>query len=344
MGWSRREALRAVVVGTVGAGCGVHSVLAQDESARFRLALAHRAWPMNLPAILAEQLGYLQQEGLELEWLDLPTQSRVAQALSTTADIAIVPFYQVLQLQASGVAVRSVALLGRSPQWVLALASRATLGPRGLRGLRSLRIGVPELGSAAYSLAKAALVRAGLEANRLEFTAHPTPESVLTALRAGEVDALCMVDPWMTQLEQRGEVRVLADTRTIRGTVAAMGGDLPGSCLMVKESFLRSRPAACQSLVNGVVRSLKWLRTAGPSDLIRTVPEPFFGGDRALYLAAFARLREALSTDGLVAPESVRVAVNFAAEADSAVTLDRIVADRAFTNELVLRAKARFGA
>jgi len=38
-----------------------------------------------------------------------------------------------------------------------------------------------------------------------------------------------------------------------------------------------------------MVHALKWLQTAGPSDLIKTVPENHFQGDRALYLAAFER-------------------------------------------------------
>lgn len=356
MGWSRRGALRAGVLGAAAFGCPVPSVLAQEESARVRVAIAHRAWPMNLPVVLADQLGYFKQEGLELDWLDLPNQSGVTQALlsggrpsnpqaaSAAADLAVVPLHQVIQLQSGGLAARSVVLQGRSPQWVLALASRATLGTRGLRGLRSLRIGVTEIGSTGYALAKAVLLRAGLEADTLEFKAIPSAEGVVSALRSGEVDALCLVDPWITQLEQRGEVRVLADTRGLRGTMGAIGASLPGGCLMVKESYLRSQPAVCQSLVNGVVRSLKWLKTAGPSDLIRTVPEAFLGGDRALYLAAFAKLREALSTDGLVDADGLRAAINFAANADSAVLADRLVAERAYTNELVLRAKVLFSA
>ncbi len=38
-----------------------------------------------------------------------------------------------------------------------------------------------------------------------------------------------------------------------------------------------------QALTNAMVRALKWLQKAGPSDLIKMVPENFLLGDRALY-------------------------------------------------------------
>ena len=40
------------------------------------------------------------------------------------------------------------------------------------------------------------------------------------------------------------------------------------------------------------------LQTAGPSDIVKTVPEGYLLGDRAVYLAAFDKVREAISTDG----------------------------------------------
>lgn len=142
MGWSRRGALRAGVVGAVAGFSHVPWAWAQGEAGRVRLAAAHRAWPMNLPVVLAEHLGYFKQEGLDFEWLDLPTQSRVAQVVlsgsglsppsgAPATELALLPFEQVLQLQAGGLAARCLVLQGRSPQWVLGLASRAAWGPRG---------------------------------------------------------------------------------------------------------------------------------------------------------------------------------------------------------------------
>ena len=52
-------------------------------------------------------------------------------------------------------------------------------------------------------------------------------------------------------------------------------------------------------MVDAMVHALKWLQTAGPSDIIKTVPESYFLGDRALYLAAFTLLVLPIALAGL---------------------------------------------
>ena len=44
---------------------------------------------------------------------------------------------------------------------------------------------------------------------------------------------------------------------------------------------------------------------SGDAYIIRTVPEPYFQGDRALYLAAFSKVRETISPDGLMPDDGV---------------------------------------
>ena len=45
------------------------------------------------------------------------------------------------------------------------------------------------------------------------------------------------------------------------------------ACLYTRADFVKANPNTCQALANAVVRGLKWLQTAGPSDIIKT------GGD-----------------------------------------------------------------
>jgi ABC-type nitrate/sulfonate/bicarbonate transport system substrate-binding protein len=66
---------------------------------------------------------------------------------------------------------------------------------------------------------------------------------------------------------------------------------------------VQKNPNTCQALANAIVHGLKWLQTAGPSDIIKTVPEGYLLGDRALYLASFNKVREAISLDGMIPDE-----------------------------------------
>ena len=48
---------------------------------------------------------------------------------------------------------------------------------------------------------------------------------------------------------------------------------MPAGCLYAPSEFILKNPGTCQALAHAVVHSLKWLQTAGPSDMIKTVPE-----------------------------------------------------------------------
>lgn len=188
------------------------------------------------------------------------------------------------------------------------------------------------------------LSRAGLKASDVSFVGVGVSASALTALRSGQIDAISNVDPVMTMLEQKADVKIISDTRTLKGTQDVFGGSMPSGCLYASADFVQKNPNTCQALANAIVHALKWLQTAGPGDIIKTVPENYLLGDRALYLASFDKVREALSTDGMVPAEGPKTALNAIASFDTSVKADRIDLARTFTNEFARRAKDRFKA
>ena len=167
---------------------------------------------------------------------------------------------------------------------------------------------------------------------------------LLARYRAGELDVLSANDPLVTLLEQRGEIRVLADTRSVHGTQALLGGPVPGGALCAPAAWLSQQPDTAQALTHGAVRALKWLQTAGPADLIKALPEPVMGADRALYLAAFDKARGAFSPDGVLHPEAARAALTVHARLDPALQVADIALAATYTNQFSLKAKTRFRA
>ena len=97
-------------------------------------------------------------------------------------------------------------------------------------------------------------------------------------MRSGQIDAISNTDPVMTMLEQKGDVKIVSDTRTLKGTRDVFGGPMPAACLYAPVDFIQKNPNTCQALANAIVHGLKWLQTAGPSDIIRTVPETYLLG------------------------------------------------------------------
>ena len=74
-----------------------------------------------------------------------------------------------------------------------------------------------------------------------------------------------------------------------------------------------------------MVHALKWLQTAGPSDIIKAVPESYMLGDRGLYLAAFNKVRDALAVDGLMPEAGPSTALRSLALVDELVRSGQLV-------------------
>ncbi len=310
---------------------------ARPERTRVVITVNGKAAMPYLPLTVAEQLGYFKAEGLDVEVVE-------AVPGGPAGDVTCAQFDQALGMVARGAPVQSFVQLARTPGIALGASARAVPGLRGADDLRGRRIGVPSLGSTSHLVAAAALARAGVPASELTFIPVGGMPSAPQAVRAGQVDALCAPDPALTVLEQRAEVRLVADTRTLRGTQEVFGGPVPGACLYAPVDFLQKYPVTCQALAHAIVHALKWLRTAGPRDMLLTVPDAYLLGDRAVYLAAFERMRESISPDGLLAPEAAATALRALASFDPVVRAERLEPARVFTNEHARRAKERFGA
>lgn len=306
---------------------------ARVEKTRIAIAVPGRGELPYLPLTIAEQLGYFKAEGLEVDLLEGP---------AGTADVSAGTFDQVISLQARGLALQSFVLQGRTPAIALGVSMRTVPNYRSVADLRGLRVGVSAPGSPSHLMANRVLALAGLKPEEMNFISVGQSAPAQSALRAGQIDALCNSDPAMTLLEQRAEVRIVSDTRTLRGTEQVFGGPMPAACLMATQDFIQKHPQTCQALAHATVHALKWLQTAGPRDIVKTVPEAYLLGDRALYLASFDKLRESISLDGVLSPEGARTALRALSAFDTGVGSGRVELARTFTNAFARRAKDRF--
>lgn len=348
--WSRRACLAAGSALAFGAladgGPGQPAGAVGRSRARVLVAVEDRRAFCYLPLTIAERLGYFTLQGLDVQMLERTDAAQAAQlVLSGAAQVMSVPFSAAIALQARGYRIQSIVLQARAPQLVLGVSTR-TLGHfRDWRDLRGKRIAIPAAGSGPHRMTRLLMARSGIQsATEVHFVTLPESAEAADAFRTGAVDALCYPDPVMTQLEQEGAMRVVADTRTPRGSEEVFGGPMPAGCLCVPEEFARTQPGVCQSLADALVMALKWLQTAGPSDIIKAVPESYFRGDRALYLAAFTRAREAWAPDGLMPERGPLVAARVLSQLDDSGQLQRVPLERTYTNEFARRAKQRFRA
>lgn len=318
---------------------------AKLEKTRVSIAVGGKAAFYYLPLTISEQLGYFKDEGVDVEISDFAGGARALQALvGGSADIVSGAYEHTINMQSKNQFIQSFVLQGRAPQIALGVSTKTLPNYQALADLRGKKIGVSAPGSSTNMVANLVLSRAGVKASEVSYVGVGTAAGALTALRSGQIDAICNTDPVMTMLEQKGDVKIISDTRTLKGTSEVFGGLMPAACFYTHGEYVQKNPNTCQALANAIVRGLKWLQTAGPSDIIKTVPENYLLGDRALYLASFNKVREAISLDGIMAEEGTRTALRALTSFDPSIKADKIELSRTYTNDFARRAKDRFKA
>ena len=193
-------------------------------------------------------------------------------------------------------------------------------------------------------MANLLLQRAGLQQNDVSYIGVGTTTGAISAIRSGQIDAICNLEPAMTQLELNGDIKIIADSRTLRGTQAIFGGDMPGACLFALPDYIQKNRLVVQAMSNAIVRALKWLQTAGPRDLIRGLPEANLLGDRGFFLATYQNIRESISLDGMTNDEAAKLSLKVMSNFDTAVKAERIDIARVYTNMFARLAKSQLDA
>jgi NitT/TauT family transport system substrate-binding protein len=317
----------------------------KPEKSRVSIAVEGKTAFAYLPLTIAEQLGYFRAEGIDVEISDFADFPRAQQAvLAGSADVMSGTYEQTIGMQARGQMFQSFVLQGRAPQIAFGVSTRAMPGYRAVGELRGRKIGISAPGSSTNMVANLVLARAGLKASDVSYVGVGSSSGALAAFRSGQVHAMSNTEPVMTMLEQKGEVRIISDTRTLKGTQEVFGGPMPAACLYAPLEFVQKNPNTCQGMAHALVHALKWLQTAGPSDIIKTVPDSYLLGDRALYLASFNKVREAIALDGVLQEEGARTALRAVASFEPGLRADRIELGKTYTNEFARRAKDKFKA
>lgn len=342
--WHRRSLLLAAMGSLAGAHAAVSpaSELARSLP-RVKIALAASQSLYHLPLTLAEQLGYFRQAGVQVEWQMHEAGAKALNSvLGGQADVVAGAYEHLFGLHQKGLNFQSFVQISRTPQVSLGGSLRSGVSWRSFADIRGARLGVSALDSTTYWMACHWLLANGLRLDDVVFVEVGSSPGVMDALRSGAIDALCNPDPVMHWLEQRSDVRLLGETRTLVSTRKLMGGAVPGASLLASADFLERFPERAQSLSDAVVHALKWMQTAGLTDILKAVPASHWMGDRAAYLGAFEKLRESYAVDGLVRKDEVFNAWRAHTRLMDRATPLRVVSERTFTNVFAQKSKSRF--
>ena len=296
-----------------------------------------------LPLTIAEQLKYFEAEGLDAKIVDFAGGSRALQAVvGGSADVVSGAFEHTLNMQFKGQPMRAFVLQGRAPQIVLAVSNKTMPNFKSVADLKGKKIGVTAPGSSTNVMANFVLAKAGLKPTDVSIVGVGASQGAVAAMRAGQIDAISNLDPVITILQRGGDIKIVSDTRDLAEANRVFGGPMPAGCLYAPTPFLEKNPNVAQALVNAMVRANKWIQQAGPSDIIRVVPESYLLGDRAVYIDAFLKAQGALSPDGMFPDAGSATALRALSSVDAEIGKAKLDLKANYTNDFVRKANAKY--
>jgi len=296
-----------------------------------------------LPLTIAESLGYFKAEGLDVTIVDFAGGSRALQAvIGGSADVVSGAFEHTINMQAKGQKLRAFVLQGRAPQIVLGVNPKTMPGFKTIADLKGKKIGVTAPGSSTNVMVNFVLAKAGLKPSDVSIIGVGAGNGAVAAMRAGQIDAISNLDPVVTLLQRSGDLKIVSDTRVVAEADRVFGGPMPAGCLYAPQAFIDKHPRTVQALANAIVRADKWIQSAGPSEIVKAVPESYLLGDRAVYIDAFLASKGALSPDGSVPDTGATTALRALLSIDDSLKGVNFDLGAVYTNDFVKKANAKY--
>src|ERR1700757_2298259 len=280
------------------------STLALAQS-RITIAVGGGACLCYLPTVLAKQLGEFEKADLDVSLADLRGGSDAPKAvLGGSADVVSGYFDHCVNLAARKQELVSFVVYDRYPGLVLVVAPSHANEIKSIKDLAGKKVGVSAPGSSTDFFLKFLMKKNGLDPTSAAVIGVGLGATAVAAMEQGQIDAAVMLDPSVTVLQgAHPDLKILADTRTQKDTLAMFGGEYPGGALYSTAAWGNSHEKEGQALTNAILATLAWIHAHSPEEIMAKMPDETVGKDKALYLAALKNTIPMYSETGKMDPK-----------------------------------------
>jgi NitT/TauT family transport system substrate-binding protein len=299
-----------------------------------------------LPTVLARQLGEYEKAGLAVELVDLKGGSDALKAvLGGSADVVSGYFDHCVNLAAKKQELQSFVIYDRYPGLVLVVSPKHTNDIKSIKDLAGKKVGVSAPGSSTDFFLKYLLKKNGLDPTSAAVIGVGLGATAVAAMQQGQIEAAVMLDPSVTVLQgSHPDLRILADTRTQKDTLALFGGEYPGGALYTTTAWIKSHEKEVQALTNAIVNTLAWIHSHSPEEIMAKMPEEMVGKNKELYLAALKNTIPMYSETGKMDPKGADAVLAVFSEGSPEVAKANIDVSKTWTNKYVEQARKTTGA
>lgn len=331
----------SLVAVTLLAGCSAAGSGKPDAgvSPKVSIGIGGQTLLTYLPTTLAEELGYYEDEGLDVDLQDLQGGSKALTALmGGSVQISSGYYEHTIQMQAKNQDIKSFVQMGKSPGIALVVAPGQEGKITSIKDLKGKSVGVTAPGSSTDMLVRFLLAKEGMQPTDVSVVAMGAGSSAVAAMSTGQVVAGVMLEPDIDVLAEKtgSSTTTIADTRTPDGLKAVYGSDSwSSSAFYSKSDWLTANPETAQKLANAITKTLKYIAEHDGAEIAAHMPESFAGGDLERYAKLIDELKPQLTADGRNTVEGTEAALQTQRVANPEVGEKDIDLSQTFTNEFV---------
>jgi NitT/TauT family transport system substrate-binding protein len=291
-----------------------------------------------LPMILAKQLGYFKEEGLDVTIAAFSGGSKALEALmGGSTDMVAGAYSNTLTMAVKGQKLVVFAAQVSCPGWIFGVTKK-NVDIKSPADLKGKRIGVSAPGSSTHMVVNYILHKNGVKSEDVSIIGVGQAAGAVAAIRTGQIDALIVNDPVATILTESGDMRALAEMRTEQGNKQVFGSDYPESSLYTTKAFIDKNPRTIQAVANAIVKAERWMAKATPEQVANTVPAEYVVEDKKLYERAFENSRRCLSQDGTISAKGAETVRDVLAAFDANIAKAKIDLAATYDNSFVKKA------
>ena len=299
--------MRVVLFCLLLAGCG-----GKPGNPKVRLAFVGPGLNTNFLAIpLARDLGYFEQEGLDVSVETLSSSTKAMQAmLGGSADAACIGYSQAIQMAAEGQRVRTIYISSNRTNSVLVLSPGASGRIGRVEDLKGKMVGIPAPGSPTYTWVNNYLAKHGVQAGDYPTVTIGGGAAAIAALESGRIDAACMNGgDHLRYLARNHGGRVLVDGSSTEAMAEVLGGGAyAGAAIGVRQDWLDRNPEAAGRLARAVRRAHLWMRSHSAEEILERLPAELRSADAEVDVAVLRWALLGYTGDGSMpagAPEAM---------------------------------------
>ena len=294
-----------------------------------------------LPFMLAQQLGYYQKAGVNVNLIDEPAGGDATQNMLAGQVQGVGGFYD------HNIALQGQNKFSESVVSMLQIPGEVELCRSDLKGVvnspadfKGRSLGITDTGSSTDFLTQYLTTKNGVDPAQTTRRGVGAGQTFIAAMKQKAIDCGMTTEPTVSQALSDGTAFILLDMRTAQGSKAALGGTYPATSLYMTSDWVSGNKDTVQKLVNAYVATLKWIQGHSAQEIADKMPADYYKGvGKDAYAAALNSEKGIFNPTGLMPADGPPTCLAVLSAFNDQVKGKSIDLTRTYTDEFVKAAQ-----